>query len=503
MYASPPLRPGTHRLEYRDETFPGRIGWKEVVVQHDSGASVLSTSAPARSVSDELRAYPKDQLSSPLDVRSARLEVDPGTGSGVAPELSSGKALDSRVTVHQGGDGGFAGLIAKEKLSAGFVALALLLAFFWGAVHALSPGHGKSIVAAYLVGTRGTPRHAAFLGLTVTVTHTVGVFALGLITLALSAFIFPEQLYPWLNLASALLVVVVGCGVLRARLRHRRMHSARPPPPPPPPWPQPRPRPAAVHARLARSWDLRRADPVPDRAGRAARGDLAAPRRLRARADPRFQHGPRRRHDWNRIAGRLGQEAGRASAARGTRGASATCAQRCGHTRARSRHDRPRPAGSLSDVRGRPLAVGTVGRRRRSSSSRASRCCSACVTRPIPTISPRLRRSSPARNAGHASRPPPRRLMGCRPRDLAVRSRPADRPVQDVPAGDAPGRRRDRRSDSSSSRSPSGCSSGGGEGSSMCTSTRTTAGRTRTVTSTEATATRTARAGRARRCRRT
>ena len=225
VYASPPLRPGTHRLEYRDETFPGRIGWKEVVVQHDSGASVLSTSAPARSVSDELRAYPKDQLSSPLDVRSAHLEVDPGTGSGVAPELSSGKALDSRVTVHQGGDGGFAGLIAKEKLSAGFVALALMLAFFWGAVHALSPGHGKSIVAAYLVGTRGTPRHAAFLGLTVTVTHTVGVFALGLITLALSAFIFPEQLYPWLNLASALLVVVVGCGVLRARLRHRRMHA--------------------------------------------------------------------------------------------------------------------------------------------------------------------------------------------------------------------------------------------------------------------------------------
>ena len=186
---------------------------------------MLSTSAPAQSVSDELRAYPKDQLSSPLDVRSAHLQVQPGTGPGVAPELSSGKALDSRVTVHQGGDGGFTGLIAKEKLSAGFVALALLLAFFWGAVHALSPGHGKSIVAAYLVGTRGTPRHAAFLGLTVTVTHTVGVFALGLITLALSAFIFPEQLYPWLNLASALLVVVVGCGVLRARLRHRRMHA--------------------------------------------------------------------------------------------------------------------------------------------------------------------------------------------------------------------------------------------------------------------------------------
>jgi ABC-type nickel/cobalt efflux system permease component RcnA len=225
VYGSPPLRSGSHRLEYRDGTFPGRIGWKEVVVQHDSGARVASTSAPSTSVSDELRAYPKDQLSSPLDVRSASLSVVPGSGSGVSPAVSQGKALDSRVTVHQGGDGGFASLISREKLSAGFVALALLLAFFWGAVHALSPGHGKSIVAAYLVGTRGTPKHAAILGLTVTITHTVGVFALGLVTLALSAFIFPEQLYPWLNLASALLVVFVGCGVLRARLRHRQLHK--------------------------------------------------------------------------------------------------------------------------------------------------------------------------------------------------------------------------------------------------------------------------------------
>jgi len=225
VYASPPLAGGAHKLDYRDRSFPGRIGWKEIVVRQASGASVTSSSAPTQSVSDELRAYPKDQLSSPLDVRTATAQIVPGTGPGVAPALSKGSGLDSRVTVHQGGDGGFTSLIAREKLSVGFVALALLLAFFWGAVHALSPGHGKSIVAAYLVGTRGTPKHAALLGLTVTVTHTIGVFALGLVTLALSAFIFPEQLYPWLNLASALLVVVVGCGVLRARLRHRRQHA--------------------------------------------------------------------------------------------------------------------------------------------------------------------------------------------------------------------------------------------------------------------------------------
>ncbi len=105
---------------------------------------------------------------------------------------------------------------------------------FWGAAHAFSPGHGKSIVAAYLVGSRGTPRHAVFLGLTVTVTHTIGVFALGLVTLSLSQFIVPDQLFPWLNLVSALLIVAVGVSVLRWRVREWRKKdaSARPPPRP-------------------------------------------------------------------------------------------------------------------------------------------------------------------------------------------------------------------------------------------------------------------------------
>jgi ABC-type nickel/cobalt efflux system permease component RcnA len=94
-------------------------------------------------------------------------------------------------------------------------------------LHALSPGHGKAMVAAYLVGTRGTARHAVALGLTVTVTHTIGVFALGLVTLSLSQYVLPEQLYPWLNLASGLLIVGVGAAVLRkriARARHERHH---------------------------------------------------------------------------------------------------------------------------------------------------------------------------------------------------------------------------------------------------------------------------------------
>jgi ABC-type nickel/cobalt efflux system permease component RcnA len=106
-----------------------------------------------------------------------------------------------------------------------FVVL-LLAAFAWGALHAISPGHGKAMVAAYLVGTRGTAKHAVALGAIVTVTHTIGVFALGLVTLFLSQYILPEDLYPWLNLAAGLLIVAVGLGVMRSRLRWRQERLA-------------------------------------------------------------------------------------------------------------------------------------------------------------------------------------------------------------------------------------------------------------------------------------
>jgi nickel/cobalt transporter (NicO) family protein len=194
------------RVDLRDTTYADRIGWKEIVV------------GDAASRSHELRAYPQDLLSSPLDVTHVATMLSPNHAS--PPALSSGRLLRAPDRV---ADSGFAALV-DDKLSPGVVALALLLALFWGAAHALSPGHGKAIVAGYLVGTRGTARHAALLGLTVTVTHTIGVFALGFVTLALSQFVVPEQLYPWLNLASALLVVSVGLAVLRARFAHARAH---------------------------------------------------------------------------------------------------------------------------------------------------------------------------------------------------------------------------------------------------------------------------------------
>jgi nickel/cobalt transporter (NicO) family protein len=166
---------------------------------------------PSRSVSDALRSY---STRDPLDVRDAVAVVVPGDAAGVPPALAA----------TPGSSGGAEALVDGE-LSAGVVAVSLLLALFWGAAHALSPGHGKAIVAGYLVGARGTARHALLLGAIVTATHTVGVFALGLVTLALSSVLLPEQLYPWLNLVAALLVVGVGVGVVRSRLAHARAHA--------------------------------------------------------------------------------------------------------------------------------------------------------------------------------------------------------------------------------------------------------------------------------------
>jgi ABC-type nickel/cobalt efflux system permease component RcnA len=202
-----PILRGQSRVVYHDNNYRGRIGWKEIVV-----------GATAPSVSDELRAYPKDLLQSPLDVTRVATDLAPTTGPATPPALARGRALRAPDRV---ADSGFARLIGRRHLSALVIVASLAAALFWGAAHALSPGHGKTIVTAYLVGSRGTPLHAALLGLIVTVTHTVGVFALGLVTLSLSQFVVPDRLYPWLNLVSGLLVVGVGAAVLWSRIRHR------------------------------------------------------------------------------------------------------------------------------------------------------------------------------------------------------------------------------------------------------------------------------------------
>jgi ABC-type nickel/cobalt efflux system permease component RcnA len=126
----------------------------------------------------------------------------------------------------------FTELITSNQWGLWFLLTAALVAAALGGLHALEPGHGKTVVAAYLVGSQGTAAHALLLGLIVTITHTAGVYALGLITLYASKYIVPDHLYPWLGIASGLTIAFLGIYMLRRRWAghhhphgHHHLHS--------------------------------------------------------------------------------------------------------------------------------------------------------------------------------------------------------------------------------------------------------------------------------------
>jgi nickel/cobalt transporter (NicO) family protein len=224
---------GIHKLELANGNYAGRIGWHEIAVLPGRSFRIFDTNAYASSLTggltEALQALP---ASGPLDETSIHLSF---TG-GLLP--ANARPIEPRPgTQMSAGTPGAQGSSATEaawlqvqtrrlvaRISAPTVAphvaiLALLIALVLGAFHALSPGHGKTIVGAYLIGSRGTPRHAAFLGLTVTITHTLGVFALGFATLFASRYVVPEKLFPILSLASGLLVLGMGMVLLAQRWR--------------------------------------------------------------------------------------------------------------------------------------------------------------------------------------------------------------------------------------------------------------------------------------------
>jgi ABC-type nickel/cobalt efflux system permease component RcnA len=217
-----PLRaaiPQRGQLVLSDQTFPARLGWKAIVAQPGRGSDVRS-SVPSSDITDGLRRYPTAAIASPSDQRVATFSVHPGNGALVAPGPGGGE-VTTRSGQSSAGDG-FAAVFSDAASGKGVLLLLLLASFGWGALHALSPGHGKGMVAAYLVGSRGTSRDAVALSLVVTVTHTIGVMALGLVTLLLAQYVLPEDLYPWLNLVSGLLVVIIGSAVLWTRVQRAR-----------------------------------------------------------------------------------------------------------------------------------------------------------------------------------------------------------------------------------------------------------------------------------------
>jgi ABC-type nickel/cobalt efflux system permease component RcnA len=221
-----PLATSRGALVVRDDGFAGLPGWQEILVDAGPGVVLVETTAGAVDRTNGLRSYPADLLAVPPQVREARLVFAPGTAAPIAaratPLQADAERFGDRLTA----------LVADPKPLTTAVALgALLVAAMLGALHALTPGHGKTIVGAYLVGTRGTWRHALFLGVVVTATHTAGVYALGGLTLAASAWVLPERVLPWLGAASGLLVLAVGASLVRRRLEtalhgHAHPHGA-------------------------------------------------------------------------------------------------------------------------------------------------------------------------------------------------------------------------------------------------------------------------------------
>ncbi|MEV0128919.1 hypothetical protein AB0H83_10675 [Dactylosporangium sp. NPDC050688] len=198
-----------------------RIGWRELTATAD-GVHLVDPPLPASSRSDGLRSYPDDLLSSPPSVRSATLRVAPGgsTTGAAAPPSSSALPGVLPASVLPGWAGRaeltLRGWVAQRELTPWVGLLAVGLALALGAAHAALPGHGKTVMAAYLAGRQGRPRDALTVGATVTLTHTGGVLLLGLL-LTTAAGLAGETVLGWLGVTSGVLVAAIGVSMLLSR----------------------------------------------------------------------------------------------------------------------------------------------------------------------------------------------------------------------------------------------------------------------------------------------
>jgi nickel/cobalt transporter (NicO) family protein len=245
--AETPLQPG--EVIYKDGNYPGRAGWKEIVVDQSSAATIESSSQGSKDISNGLTNYPADPAITPPQDLTARIvwtsrpsvlissnspEAVPHSAAPdppappAKPAPSFSRTLPTAPgTVVQGDY--LSRLLGRRDLGLGLIVLGVLAAFGLGAMHAMSPGHGKTIVAAYLVGSRGTLKHAGLLGFVVTFTHTFTVFLLGLGVLFFQQYIVPEKIVPLLGVISGLSIVAVGALLLYRRMQTllRQEHDSR------------------------------------------------------------------------------------------------------------------------------------------------------------------------------------------------------------------------------------------------------------------------------------
>ncbi|MHB2019492.1 MAG: hypothetical protein ACYCW6_21295, partial [Candidatus Xenobia bacterium] len=206
-----PLEPSGNHLTFSDTNFTGTPGWKEIQAQGEG--DFLVTSAPPHPSSPiEALQTDADIVFSPHGGLAAATKP---TAAAARPNLPSTEAAQKLVGLLSGG------------ITVKMLVIGLAVAFCLGALHGFTPGHGKTIVGAYLVGSRGTIGQAVFLGAVVTFTHTISVILLGLVSMLLFQYVMPERLYPWLGFASGALIAVMGL-VLIANKRREEAQGAVP-----------------------------------------------------------------------------------------------------------------------------------------------------------------------------------------------------------------------------------------------------------------------------------
>jgi len=217
----------THTVSLDDSFEPDRVGWHEIIAIGD-GVRLIDSTVPEVSGTETLRSYPTDLLASPLDVREVVLSVGPPTAEVTHPVPVKAAPPESGTSLIRGGPFAdvvdritrtFEGLVGRRDLTLGVGLLAVALAMILGASHALLPGHGKTVMAAYIAGRQGSGRDAVIVGATVTATHTGGVLLVGL-ALTLSTALAGEVVLAWLGVASGLLIAALGTSLLVGAVRH-------------------------------------------------------------------------------------------------------------------------------------------------------------------------------------------------------------------------------------------------------------------------------------------
>ena len=215
-----------HELVFRDDNYVGYPGWMEPIVEASEPATILESFRPwtQRDTYDTWGSSQEQRtlrvLFTTTDFEAAwASKSDEGTDPAIAGTVEQTQRRSSGIK-NQLED-----MLRRPRLDVRFVLFALVIAGFLGAAHALEPGHGKTVVAAYLIGSRGTVWNAIFLGLIVTLTHTSSIIILGLLTLFASQYMLPQQIFPWLGFLSGLLIVGVGLWLFVRTLTRSAGHS--------------------------------------------------------------------------------------------------------------------------------------------------------------------------------------------------------------------------------------------------------------------------------------